>query len=66
MGTAEREATNWLTLRLCPVLSNQPLTLNMATFFPYLLANLPALFLALRTCLPSQTVDLIPLLKTAL
>jgi hypothetical protein len=38
----------------------------MATFFPYLLANLPALFLALRTCLPSQTVDLIPLLKTAL
>jgi hypothetical protein len=38
----------------------------MATFFPYLLANLRALSLVLRTCLPFQIVGLIPLLKSAL
>jgi hypothetical protein len=67
MGYAMCEASNWSTLRSYRALSNQPLTLNMATFFLYLPANLLAQLLLPPANSPlSPIADPILLLKSAL
>ncbi|EWZ91993.1 hypothetical protein FOQG_07327 [Fusarium oxysporum f. sp. raphani 54005] len=48
MAGLVRAASNWLTPKSCPVLSNQPLTLNMVISFRYLPANQLALLLVRR------------------
>jgi hypothetical protein len=65
MGSAMREASNWLILRSFRVLSNLPLIPNMAIFFLYLPANLLAqLLLPPTNSHHFPTVDLILLLRS--